>query len=46
MSKYDNIIEKVFFNNYQEGDLSVAFNREELAQACEELGIKRIKKTW
>lgn len=43
MSKYDDIIERVFFNNYQEGDCSVPFNREELAQACEELGLERIK---
>lgn len=31
MSKYDDIIETVFFNNYKEGDQKVSFGREELA---------------
>ena len=43
MNKYDKVIERVFFNNYREGDIRVAFNREELADACEQLKIKRIK---
>jgi hypothetical protein len=43
MNKYDKVIERVFFNNYTEGDIRVAFNREELADACEQLEIKRIK---
>jgi len=43
MSKYDDIIETVFFNNYQEGDQKVSFGREELAQACDILNIGRIK---
>lgn len=43
MSKYDDIIETVFFNNYKEGDQKVSFGREELAQACDTLNISRIK---
>ena len=43
MSKYDDIIEIIFFNNYKEGDQKVAFTREELAQACDTLNISRIK---
>ena len=43
MNKYDQVIERVFFNNYTEGDIRVAFNREELADACEQLEIKRSK---
>lgn len=43
MNKYDRVIERVFLNNYKEGDIRVAFNREELAEACEQLKIARIK---
>lgn len=43
MSKYDDIIETVFFNNYKEGDQKVSFSRGELAQACDTLNIDRIK---
>lgn len=43
MNKYDKVIEKVFFNNYQQGSLKISFNREELNQACDDLGIKKIK---
>lgn len=43
MSKYDDIIERVFFNNYREGDQKVSFDRDELAQACDVLKINRIK---
>jgi hypothetical protein len=43
MNKYDKVIERVFFNNYREGDIRVEFNREELADACKELKIERIK---
>ncbi len=41
-SKYDKIIETVFFKNYS-GNLRVSFDREELAQACKHLNIPRIK---
>lgn len=43
MNKYDRVIEAVFFKNYKQGDVRVAFNREELAEACDRLNIKRIK---
>lgn len=43
MSKYDQVIEKVFLDNYKEGSNRVSFNREELADACKVLGIQRIK---
>ncbi len=33
MNKYDLVIEAVFFKNYKPGDVRVAFNREELADA-------------
>ncbi len=41
-SKYDKIIETVFFKNYSES-LRVSFDREELAQASNNLNIPRIK---
>lgn len=43
MSKYDNVIARVFSNNYTDGAIKVSFNRDELAQACDELNIARIK---
>ena len=43
MSKYDNVIERVFLNNYKKAAIKVSFNRDELAHACDELGIPRIK---
>lgn len=43
MSKYDNVIARVFNNNYIDGAIKVSFNRDELAQACDELDIARIK---
>lgn len=43
MSKYDNIITKVFMNNYKKGAITVPFNRNELAFACDDLDIPRIK---
>ena len=43
MSKYDNVIERVFVNNYIDGGIKVSFDRDELAQACDDLGISRIK---
>jgi len=43
MSKYEQIIEWVFNRNYQSGTVRVPFNREELAQASEELNFPRIK---
>jgi hypothetical protein len=43
MSKYDKIIEKVFFDNFKEGKKRVSFTREELATASDALGFPRIK---
>ncbi|MCI5142708.1 MAG: endonuclease, partial [Candidatus Electrothrix sp. ATG1] len=43
MSKYDKVIERVFFENYKSGLVQVSFAREELAQSCDDLKIKRIK---
>ncbi|MGR5325933.1 hypothetical protein ACP3VW_19255 [Vibrio sp. DNB22_17_1] len=43
MNKYDRVIERVFFNNYSEMSSIVAFGRDELAQACDDLHIPRIK---
>jgi hypothetical protein len=43
MSKYDKVIERVFSTNHADGAVKVSFNRDELAQACDELGIARIK---
>lgn len=43
LSKYDQIIELVFLDNYQEGDLSVSFSRQELADACDRLELPRVK---
>ena len=43
MSKYDHIIERVFIKNYVDGNIKVPFDRDELAQACDDLGISRIK---
>jgi DNA modification methylase len=38
-SRYDQLIERVFFNNYTEGASEVRFDREEFAAIAEELGI-------
>ena len=43
MSKYDDVIEYVFLKNYRKGLSKVSFNRDELAQACEDLNLPRIK---
>jgi len=43
VSKYDRVIDRVFQNNYTEGAIRVSFDREELAQACDDLEINRIK---
>ena len=43
MSKYDEIIEKVFFDNFKKGSKRVAFSRDELASASDSLGFPRIK---
>lgn len=39
MSRYDQIIEKVFFNNYKEGTSSFTFHRSELQEASRELAV-------
>lgn len=43
LSKYDRVIERVFINNFKPGDKKVSITRDELAEACEFLGISRIK---
>lgn len=43
MSKYDQIITYVFQKNHNIGSRRVNFNRTELAEACNHLGISRIK---
>lgn len=42
-SKYDSVIECVFFNNYTDNATQFTFDREELAQACAEKSFKIIK---
>lgn len=39
MSRYQKLIERIFFNNYEEGAAIVAFNRDELVACANELGI-------
>lgn len=43
MSKYEQIIEWVFKENYQRDSVRVSFSRQELALASEELGFERIR---
>lgn len=43
MGKYEQIIEWIFNQNYQPQKVRIPFNREELVQASENLGFKRIK---
>jgi len=43
MSKYEQIIEWVFADNYHDGDVLVAFSRNELVNASNQLGFSRIK---
>jgi hypothetical protein len=43
MNKYSKVIEKVFLNNYKKGSVKVPFDRDEMAQACNDLDIPRIK---
>lgn len=43
MGKYEQIIKWVFDQNYHPGQVRVAFNREDLVKASEELGFERIK---
>ena len=42
-SKYEQIIEKIFWQNYSDGDVKVPFEREQLVMAGQELGFDRIK---
>lgn len=42
-NQYDQVIEQVFFKNYNEGDLVVYFEREDIVDACNYLNIARIK---
>ena len=39
-NRYDQLIEKVFFDHYSDGDVSVKFVRDEFEPAALELGIK------
>lgn len=43
MSKYEQIIEWVFQQNYQPNKVRVSFKREALVRACKSLGFARIK---
>lgn len=43
MSKYDDIISRVFNDNFTPGARVIPITREELAEACDELNIPRIK---
>jgi hypothetical protein len=43
MSKYDQIIEWVFFTNHKPDAVQVSFNREELVKASDALGFARVK---
>ncbi|HLF91812.1 MAG TPA: hypothetical protein VI451_22930, partial [Anaerolineales bacterium] len=43
MGKYEKIIEWIFFKNYQENQVRVSFEREELVKASDALGYSRIK---
>jgi hypothetical protein len=43
MAKYDDIMLRVFERNFKQGAVRVAFDRDELAEACAKLGIDRIK---
>jgi len=43
LSKYDQVILKVFQDNHKDGESRVSFSRDELALACEVLGFPRIK---
>jgi len=43
MSKYDKVIEKIFFDNYRNGNNRVPFDREDPPSACDKLNIPRIK---
>lgn len=43
MSSYDKIIANVFFDNYEEGDSEVSFQREEMQRAAMDLGLERPK---
>lgn len=38
-NRYEQIIERIFFSNYEEGMLEVTFNRQEIVEAAQELGI-------
>jgi hypothetical protein len=40
MSRYQQLIERIFFNHYEEGATVVAFNRDELVACAKELGIE------
>lgn len=40
MNRYAQIIERIFFSRYQEGAREVLFQREDIVQAAEALGIK------
>lgn len=43
MGKYEQIINWIFTKNYNQGDVIVSFNRNELVTASDELGLARIK---
>jgi len=43
MGKYEEIIELIFKQNYRQGNVRVAFNRNDFIRAANELGLERIK---
>lgn len=43
MAKYDDIISTVFVQNFKKKSRVISFTRDELAHACDQLGIPRIK---
>lgn len=43
LNRYQALIEKVFFDNYNDGDKAFEFDREELEEGAADLGFKRVK---
>ena len=43
MSRYNQVIEKVFFDNYNKGDVRVTFKRQAFVKVCQDLGLDQIK---
>lgn len=43
LNRYQSLIEKVFFDNYNDGDKAFEFDREELEDGAAKLGFPRVK---